>query len=243
MLIEIIFVLMPFLIGLAQVFLKLEAVYKFTEDCEEWIDKKYKNVLEGGNKIARYTLVPLYSLFITINDLTGNIGNIWLQSGIRLASYLYLLGILFLLFITFGYVLLIIALAVVCALIAVLALRSALKNRKEAKALEVLSKHSDEVSQTFVENIWPFNKSEDAKEEVAYLFDVKNIEVDYKGRIFEDEFSPLPDEMKIGCFDKKGDIFDTRKGSFEKIGTIDAQGTIIDARGNKKGAPEGRMSE
>jgi hypothetical protein len=241
MLIEIILIVMPFLIGLAQVFLKLEAVYRFTEDCNDWINKKYSNVLHGGNKIARYTLMPLYSLFTTINDLTENISNIWLQSGIRIASYLYLLGILFLLFITFGYVLLIIALVVVCALIAVLALRSFFENRKEAKSLEVLSKHSDEVSQTFVEKIWPFIKSETAKEEVAHLFDVQKIEVDYKGRIFENEFSPLPDEMKIGCFDKKGDIYDTRRGIFEKIGTIDAQGTIIDARGNKKGAPEGMM--
>lgn len=242
MLIEIILLVMPFLIGLAQVFLKVEAVYKFTEDCDEWISKKYSHVLQRDNKIVRYTLMPLYSLFITINDLTRNISNIWLQSGIRIAAYLYLLGILFLLFITFGYVLLIIALFVVCALIAVLALRSYLENRKEAKSLEVLSKHSDEVSQTFVENIWPFIKSDAAKEEVANLFGVQKVEVDYKGRIFENEFSPLPDEMKIGCFDKKGDIYDTRKGRFEKVGRIDAQGSIIDARENKKSFPEGRMS-
>ncbi|MGD9346402.1 MAG: hypothetical protein PVH84_11095 [Candidatus Aminicenantes bacterium] len=242
MLIEIILIMTPFLIGLAQVFFKLDAVYKFTEDFDEWIDNKYKNVLEGGNKIARYTLMPLYSLFITINDLTGNISDIWLQSGIRIASYIYLLGILLLLFLTFGYVLLIIALLVVCALIAVLGLRSVLQNRKEAKSLEVLSRHSDEVSQTFVENIWPFIKSETAKDEVAHLFDVQKIEVDYKGRIFENEFSPLPDEMKIGCFDKKGDIYDTRMGCFEKIGTIDTHGTIIDARENEKSPPGGRMS-
>jgi hypothetical protein len=242
MLIESILIVMPLLIGLAQVYLKLEAVYKFTEDCDEWINRKYSNVLHGDNKIARYTLMPLYSLFITINDLTGNISNVWLQSGIRIASYLYLLGILFLLFITFGYVLLIIAVLVICALIALLALRGVMEKRKEAKSLEVLSKHSDEVSQTFVEKIWPFIKSETAKEEVAHLFNVQKIEVDYKGRIFENEFSPLPDEMKIGCFDKKGDIYDTRKGSFEKIGKIDSRGTIIDTRGDKKSAPEGRMS-
>lgn len=50
MLIETIFIVMPFFVGLAQVFLKLEAVYKFTEDCDEWINKKYRNVLQGETK-------------------------------------------------------------------------------------------------------------------------------------------------------------------------------------------------
>jgi hypothetical protein len=230
MLIAIIFIVMPFLIGLAQVFLKQESVYEFTEECEVWVYKKYSNVLRGGNKILRFTLMPLYSLLITINDLTGRISNIWLKSGMRIAAYLYLLGTLFLIFITFGYIILIFVLLVIGALIAVFTLRRTLESRKEAKSLEILSKHSDEVSQTFVDNIWPFVKSETAKEKVANLFDVQKIEVDYKGRIFENEFSPLPDEMKIGCFDKKGVIFDTRKGSLEKIGKIDAQGKIIDSR-------------
>lgn len=230
MLIETIFIVMPFLVGLTQVFLKLKAVYKFTEDCDEWIDKKYKNVLHGQNKISRYTLIPLYSLFITINDMTANISNIWLQSGIRIAAYLYLLGILFLIFITFGYILFIIAFLVIGVLVAVLALSRILESRKEAKSLEDLSKHSDGVSQTFVKNIWPFLKSDTKKEEVANLFDVQKIEVDYKGRIFENEFSPLPDDTKIGCFDKKGDIYDTRKGNPEKLGNINTQGIVTDTR-------------
>jgi hypothetical protein len=242
MLIETIFIVMPFLVGLAQVFLKLEAVFKFTEDCDEWINEKYRNVLHGGNKILRYTLIPLYSLFITINDLTGNISNIWLKSGIRIASYLYIFGILFLMFITFGYILFIIAFLVIGVLVAVLALSHILESRKEEKSLRNLIKHSDGVSQTFIENIWPFIKSDTKKEEVANLFDVQKIEVDYKGRIFENEFSPLPDDTKIGCFDKKGDIYDTRKGNPEKLGNIDTKGNVIDAREIKKNIPDGRMS-
>ena len=230
MLIESIFIVMPLLVGLTQVFFKLEAVYKFTEDCDEWIDKKYSNVLQGGNKISRYTLIPLYSLFITINDLTANISNIWLQSGIRIAAYLYLLGILFLIFITFGYILFIIAFVVIGVLVAVLALSHILESRKEEKSLKNLIKHSDGVSQTFIENIWPFIKSDSTKERVANLFDVQKIAVDYKGRIFENEFSPLPDDTKIGGFDKKGDIYDTRKGNPEKVGNIDAQGKVTDSR-------------
>ncbi len=239
MLIKIIFIVMPFFIGLAQVILKLEAVYQFAEDCDDWINRKYTNVLQGGNKIARFTLMPLYSLLITINDLTGNIGNIWLQSGVRIAAYLYLFGMLFLIFITFGYILLILALLVVGVLIAVLALNRILESRKEAKSLRTLSQRSDGVSQTFVENFWPFLKSDETKEEVANLFEVQKIEVDYKGRIFENELSPLPDDLKIGCFDTKGNIYDTRKGSLERIGNIDAQGTIIDARENKKSIANG----
>jgi hypothetical protein len=230
MLIESIFIVMPLLVGLTQVFFKLEAVYKFTEDCDEWIDKKYSNVLQGGNKISRYTLIPLYSLFITINDLTANISNIWLQSGIRIAAYLYLFGILFLIFITFGYILFIVAFVVIGVLVAALALSHILESRKEEKSLRNLIKHSDGVSQTFVENIWPFIKSDSTKERVANLFDVQKIEVDYKGRIFENEFSPLPDDTKIGGFDKKGDIYDTRKGNPEKVGNIDAQGKVTDSR-------------
>lgn len=235
MLIETIFIVMPFFVGLAQVFLKLEAVYKFTEDCDEWINKKYRNVLQGGNKISRYTLIPLYSLFITINDLTRNISNIWLQSGIRTAAYLYLFGIFFLIFITFGYILLIIALIIFCVLVAVFTLIRSLESRREAESLRMLSKHSDGVSQTFVENIWPFIKSDSTKAIVANLFDVQKIEVDYKGRIFENEFSPLPDDTKIGGFDKKGDIYDTRKGNPEKLGNIDAKGKVMDARDPSRG--------
>jgi hypothetical protein len=231
MLIEIILIVMPFLVGLAQVFLKLDVFYKFTEDCDEWFNKKYGDVLQTENKILKYTLMPLYSLFITINDLTENISNVWLQSGIRIASYFYLVGIFFLIFITFGYILLFIVFLILAALIAVLALRSFMESRKEQKSLEDLSKHSGGVSQRFVENIWPFLKSDTTKEEVANLFNVQRIEVDYKGRIFENEFSPLPDDTKIGCFDKKGDIYDTRKGNPEKLGNIDSQGKIVDARG------------
>jgi hypothetical protein len=229
MLIEIILIVMPFLIGLSQVFLKLDSIYKFTEDCNDWINKKYRNIIHGDNKIARYTLMPLYSLFITINDLTGNISNIWLQSGIRITAYLYLIGILFLIFITFGYILLIIVFLSLAALITVLALRNILESRKETQSLKDLSKRSDGVSETFLENIWPFIKSDTAKEEVANLFNVQKIEVDYKGRIFENEYSPLPDDTKIGCFDKKGDIYDTRKGDPKKLGSLNTQGKIISA--------------
>jgi hypothetical protein len=239
---EIIFIVMPFLIGLAQVFLKLEAVYKFVEDCDDWINKKYTNVLQGGNKIARFTLMPFYSLLVTMNDLTGNISNMWLQSGIRIASYLYLFGILFLIFITFGYILLLLALLVIGVLIAMLALSRILESRKEAKSLRILSQHSDNVSQAFVENIWPFLKSDTTREAVENLFDVQKIEVDYKGRIFENEFSPLPDDTKIGCFDTKGNIYDTRKGNLEKLGDIDAQGKVVDTRASKKSIPDGRIS-
>jgi hypothetical protein len=242
MLIEIILIVMPFLVGLTQVFLKLKAVYKFTEDCDEWINKKYSNVLHGGNKISKFTLIPLYSLLITINDLTGNISNIWLQSGIRIAAYLYFFGSLFLIFITFGYILFILAFLVIAVLVAVLALSRILESRKEAKSLRILSQHSDGVSQTFVENIWPLLKSDITKEGVANLFDVQKIEVDYKGRIFENEFSPLPDDTKIGGFDKKGNIYDTRKGNPEKLGNIDARGKVIDARENKQSIPNGRIS-
>ena len=233
---------MPLLVGLAQVFLKLEAVYKFTEDCDEWIDKKYRNILQRENKVSRFTLVPFYSLLITINDLTGSISNIWLQSGIRIAAYLYLFGILLLIFITFGYILLIIVLLVIGVLVAVFTVSRILESRKEAESLRNLSRHSDGVSQTFVENIWPFVKSDTTREEVANLFDVQKIEVDYKGRIFENEFSPLPDDTKIGCFDKNGNIYDTRKGDLEKLGHIDAQGNVINARGDKISIPNGRIT-
>jgi hypothetical protein len=230
MLATIIFIFLPFLVGIAQVFLKQESVYKFTEECEEWINKKYSNILQGENKILRFTLMPLYSLLITINDLTGGISDIWLKSGIRIAAYLYLLGALFLIFITFGYIILIFALLVIGVLIAVFTLSRTLESRKEAKSLRMLSQQSDGVSQIFVENIWPFLKSEITKEEVASLFDVQKIEVDYKGRIFENELSPLPDVLKIGCFDTKGNIYDTRKGHMEKLGNISAQGKVFDSR-------------
>jgi hypothetical protein len=228
--IDIVIILMPLLIGLAQVFLKLEAVYKFTEDCDEWINRKYKNVLQEGNKISRYTLVPFYSLLITTNDLTRNISNIWLQSGVRIAAYLYLFGILFLIFITFGYILFILALLIIGVLLVVLALSRVLERRKEEKTIRELSQHSDRVSIPFVENIWPFLKSNTTRQEVANLFEVQKIEVDYKGRIFENEFSPLPDDTKIGRFDTKGNIYDTRKGNQEKLGQIDAHGDVVDAR-------------
>ena len=116
-------------------------------------------------------------------------------------------------------------------LIAVLTLSRILESRKEAKSLRILSQHSDGVSQAFVENIWPFLKSDITREAVANLFDVQKIEVDYKGRIFENEFSPLPDDTKIGCFDTKGNIYDTRKGNLEMRGEIDAHGKV---KKNKK---------
>jgi hypothetical protein len=124
---------------------------------------------------------------------------------------------------------------VIGVLIAVFTISRKLESRKEAKSIRTLSQQSDGVSQSFVQNIWPFLKSEITKEELASLFDVQKIEVDYKGRIFENEISPLPDDLKIGCFDTKGNIYDTRKGHLEKLGNISAQGEVIDSRGIKNG--------
>jgi hypothetical protein len=115
-------------------------------------------------------------------------------------------------------------------LLVVLALSRVLERRKEEKTIRELSQHSDRVSIPFVENIWPFLKSNTTRQEVANLFEVQKIEVDYKGRIFENEFSPLPDDTKIGRFDTKGNIYDTRKGNQEKLGQIDAHGDVVDAR-------------
>ena len=101
----ILLLVVPSLIGYFLVILKIKAVHSFTVDFYYWLKEKRQNILSGKGKfasLAKFTLEPVYSLLIAINDWSENIENKGTKSGVRIAGYLYLIGILLFIFFTLG---------------------------------------------------------------------------------------------------------------------------------------------
>ena len=227
----------PFIIGYVLMFLKIRAIHEFTVDFYYWIKEKRKNILSGKGKlssIAKYSVEPIYSLLIAINDWTENIDNTGTKSGIRIAAYLYLIGILLFIFFTLGQFLFLLALGGVAVMMGTVLLKYISGRQEKAKSKQarpVIQTHQTEgQTQTFVESVWPLFRSKMTKERIEDLFDLKQIEVDYHGDIFSNDITTFPVKTKIGRVDKNGGIYDTRKDMPEKIGRIDTNGNIIDER-------------
>ncbi len=227
----------PFLIGVLLFFLKIRAVHEFTVDFYYWLKEKRRNILSGKGKFAntaRFTLEPLYSLLIAINDWTENIDSTRAKTAIRTTAYLYLIGILLFIFFTIGQFLFLLALIGISFLLGTVILNCISKSQKRAQSkrtqAKIHTKQAEGETLTFVESIWPRFRSRVIKESVEELFDLKQIEVDYHGDIFSSDITTFPVKTKIGCVDKNGGIYDTRKELPTKIGSINAQGNIVDER-------------
>ncbi len=231
---EIVIFVVPFLVGFILTFLKIEALDEFTENIHVWLSRRYRNIQyekSKTSKVARFTIGPLYSLFITINDLTSNIDNTGVKSGIRIGAYLYLIGFLIFIFMTLGHFLLLLALIAIGISSALFVVKHVSRKREEVTSKGISTKQFEGQSITFVESIWPLFRIRVTKEKVEELFNVEKIEVDYEGDIFAfDLNSQSAVKVKIGCVDKNGGIYDTRKETPEKIGTIDTRGRVIDER-------------
>ncbi|UCE41176.1 MAG: hypothetical protein JSV17_17370 [Candidatus Aminicenantes bacterium] len=233
----ILLLVVPLLIGYFLVFLKIGAIHAFTVDLYYWLKEKRQNILSGRGKLAnigKFTLEPLYSLLIAINDWTENIENAGTKSGVRIAGYLYLIGILLFIFFTLGQFLFLLALIGVGILLGTVVLNYLRTTQKKAKSKQTQAniqvKQAEGESLTFMESIWPHFRSKKIRDRVEDLFGLKQIEVDYHGDIFSSDITLFPVKTKIGCVDKNGGIYDTRKELPEKIGSIDVQGNIVDER-------------
>jgi hypothetical protein len=228
-----ILLLAPLLIGYSLVFLKIEAIYDFTEDFYDWLSQKSRNIRSGKSKFAnlsKFTLEPVYSLLISINDLTRNMDNIGAISGIRIGAYLYLFGALIFIFSTLGQFFLLLALLGTGALGVSVVLRYVSIKHKAIKTTKTSANHFEAQKQTFVETIWPHFRSRVTKEKVEEMFHLKEIEVDYEGDIFTNDLTIFPVRTRIGRVDKNGGIYDTRSGIPKKIGRVDSRGEIVAER-------------
>lgn len=216
MLIETIILLIPLIVGILQIGKKYEAIDDLTEDFIDWISAQGRKTGRPDtllSRAARYTLVPLFSLFTTIHDLTRNIRDAGIRSGIRVASYLYLVAFLFVIFITIGYKVLLLALGVFVLLIVYVLLSRILPGRRAGAA--------DGSSPEFVEKIWPYFRSDSTRAHVAGLFDVTQIDVDYTGIITTYHEGASQGKKVIGRVDQHGQIYDTRREAAVKLGSID----------------------
>jgi len=222
---EIIVLLIPLVMGFVQAFVKQDAMADRTENVVAWLEYKNRRVSSGNSifaRIAQYSVHLLYSLFRTIHDLTAGIADRGIRSGIRLAAYLYLLVFLFILLITFGYKIILLAVAGLGLFLVLIMLMRRLSAHKSFR--------SGDPSGGFVENFWPFFRSDSTKSQVAVLFEVNRIDVDYTGDILSPGSGPSSGKKRIGRVDKKGRIYDTRKRAAEQIGWIDAHGRVIGDR-------------
>lgn len=233
----ILLLVVPLFIGYALVFLKIGAVHSFTVDFYYWLKEKRQNILSQKGRmagIAKFTLEPLYSLLIAINDWTENIENTGTKSGIRIAGYLYLIGTVLFIFFTLGQFIFLLALIGIGILLGTMALNylrtTSKKAKPEQRQAKIQNKHVEEESLTFVESIWPYFRSRKIRDRVEDLFNLKQIEVDYHGDIFSSDITTFPVKTKIGRVDKNGGIYDIRKNLPKKIGSIDVQGNIVDER-------------
>ena len=236
MLLEMIFLFGPLVIGLLQAFVKFEAVEELTDNYHDWMVRRNRVHSTGKgkfDKIARQTLVPWNSLFISVHDITDNIRDWGLQSGIRLASYIYLYAFLLLILVTIGKGLFIIALIgnVVFALLFLLRRVSGESSSQQKGSAKVNIRHNDdEKSSNFVTKFYPFFVSENNKTRVSQLLDVERVEVDYKGKIYTDGSQYLGKTM-VGYVDNAGNIYDMRERKPLKVGMIDTNGHITGAAG------------
>jgi hypothetical protein len=245
MLLEMIFLFGPLLIGLVQTFAKFDAIDELTDNYHAWLvrsNRAHSNGKGTFDKIARQTLVPWNSLFLTIHDLTDSIRNWGLQSGIRLASYIYLYAFLLLILVTIGKGLFILALIgnAVFALLFLLRKasgKSSLQHKGDTKVKIRLD--NDEKSSNFITKYYPFFVSENNKTKVRQLLDVERVEVDYKGKIYTDGSQYLGKTM-VGYVDNAGNIYDMRERKPLKVGMIDTSGCITSA-GEKHRLLEGRF--
>lgn len=229
MLLEMIFLIGPLAMGLLQAIAKFEAIDELTENYHDWLVRRNRLHSTGKgkfDKIARQTLVPWNSLFISVHDLTTNIKNWGLQSGIRLASYIYLYAFLLLILVTIGKGLFLIALIGNAAFALLFLLRKISKENAPNKTRRAnIGLDGKQSSSVFVTKYYPFFVSENNKIKVCQLMDVERIEVDYQGKIFTNGSQYLG-KTKIGYVDNAGNIYDMRERKPLKIGRIDTNGQI-----------------
>ena len=233
----ILLLVVPFFIGYILVFMKIGAIHAFTVDLYYWLKEKQQNILSGKGKLAnisKFTLEPLYSLLIAINDWTEHIENTGIKSGVRVAGYLYLIGIVLFIFFSLGQFLFLLALIGVGVMLGAVVLKfikaAQIKAKSKHSQAEIQEKQIESGSLTFVESIWPHFRSKKIRDRVEDLFDLKQIEVDYHGDIFSSDITTFPMKTKIGRVDMNGGIYDIRNEIPEKIGSIDVQGNIVDER-------------
>ncbi len=222
----------PFITGCALAFLKNESIHEYMDSFHIWLIKNEGTFFPHKGKlsqISKYTLEPLYSLLVAINDWTDDIDNKGLKSGIRIAAYLYFVGFIFFIFVTLGSFLLLLALLIAGIVLALFTFRY-MKARKTAKLKKASAEKPKEESLTFVETVWPHFRARTTVHEVEELFDVEQIEVTYHGDIFTNDPSQYSMRTKIGIVDKSGSIYDTREKVPLKIGSIDSSGNVIDER-------------
>lgn len=223
--IDILVLLIPLVVGVTQAFKRYDVVDDFTENCNAWIAEKINNNSRGDTLAAlsvRYTLVPFLFLFIIVYDLTEDIRDFGLKSGIRIASYLYLVMFLVVVSITFGYKVFLLMLVALVLLNLFMLLRKFLAGRR--------TNVRGESPRDFVEKIWPYFRVDSTRARVADLFNVSQVDVDYTGNILAYNRGDSPGKKKIGWVDPLGQIYDTRNAASERIGCIDDHGRVIGAR-------------
>jgi hypothetical protein len=224
--------IVPFIVGCGIVFLKNEAVHRYLEDFHVWLIRNEGTFFPRKGKlsyVSRYTLEPLYSLLIAVNDWTENIGSKGLKSGIRVASYLYFVGFIVFILLTLGPFILLLALLTSGIVLLLFGVRY-VKARKRSKSEHKSVPQPQEESLTFVETFWPHFRARNTVNKVEELFAVEQLEVTYHGDIFTNDISQYSVRTKIGIVDKNGGIYDTREETPLKIGSVDTLGNVIDER-------------
>ena len=222
----------PLIVGVFLVFRKDASVLAFTENFHGWLIQKRRKLLHKRGRsasVSKYTLEPVLSILITINDWTRKIKDTGLKSGMRVSGYLYLAGLFIFGAVTILYFPFILALAAVGALTAIIIERIVTEKVVEQKAKKEKKKVSSQIeTKTFLETFWPLFKYRPTKENVERLFRLNGIDVDIRGNVFSADRHHYAERTKVGLVDKQGCIYDIRHSFPKKLGRVDDLGNVYE---------------
>ncbi len=224
--------IVPLLAGVFLMFRKDVSVLEFTENVHGWLIQKRRKLLHKRGRsaaVSKYTLEPVLSIFITINDWTRDIRGAGLKSGLRISGYLYLLGLFLFGLVTIFYFPFILAFAAAGVLAAIIVERIISEKMVGQKVKKEQKKDSSrEEAKTFLETFWPLFKYRPTKENVERLFRLNGIDVDIRGNVYSIDRHHYRERTKVGLVDRNGRIYDTRHSFPKKLGRVDDMGNVIE---------------
>lgn len=101
---ELLIILSPVILGSIFALLNNDKVAVYDDNIVNWLNNKKNRLSEKRGKFSRFFLKPLTYSLLKIALWTKNIQNKGIRSGIRLASYLYIIGIAAFILFVFAYI-------------------------------------------------------------------------------------------------------------------------------------------
>jgi hypothetical protein len=241
MVLFIIMLITPLIAGVFLMFRKDASVLTFTDNFYGRLIRRRRKILHKKGwtaAVSKYTLEPVLSIFIMVNNWTRDIKGTGLKSGLRVGGYLYVTGFFLFGIVTIVYFPFILAFAAAGILTAIIVEKIVSEKVSEKKVKNENTFRSRKEPKTFLETFWPIFKYRPTKENVERLFRLNGIDVDIRGNVFSADRHHYTERTKVGLVDKQGCIYDIRHSFPKKLGRVDDLGNVYE-----EDAPPHRQQE